>query len=58
MQAGTLIHESTHWKNIANTIDYAYGKNECKALAVSFPELAIFNADSYAFFAENDPPLQ
>lgn len=56
-QAGTLIHESSHFDNIAGTDDVVYGEPGCKQLALKDPDTALTNADSHEFFAENDPAL-
>ncbi|KAK7016380.1 hypothetical protein VNI00_018921 [Paramarasmius palmivorus] len=56
-QAGTLVHEVSHFKRIAGTDDIVYGQSDAKSLASSKPKQAIKNADSYEFFAENDPAL-
>lgn len=51
-QAGTLIHETSHFDIVAGTDDYAYGQGSCKRLASRDPNRAIFNADNYEYFAE------
>jgi len=56
-QAGTLVHEVSHFTIVANTDDYAYGHSAAKSLAVSDPAKAIFNADNHEYFAENTPYL-
>ena len=56
-QAGTLVHETSHFSIVAGTSDYAYGKTDCKTLAVNNPNNAVFNADSHEYFAENMPSL-
>lgn len=57
-QAGTLVHEATHWDVVAGTGDHEYGQEDCQQLAKDDPDLAIDNADSYEFFSENTPPLE
>ncbi|KAK1235662.1 hypothetical protein PQX77_001104 [Marasmius sp. AFHP31] len=52
-QAGTLIHESSHFTAIAGTEDYVYGPTKARNLAVNDPARAIFNADNHEYFAEN-----
>ena len=52
---GTLIHEATHYTDILNAQDNAYGQAPSHALAGPTPELAVRNADSYEYFAENAP---
>lgn len=56
-KAGTLVHETSHFKVVADTDDHAYGHNDCKDLAKNSPQNAIDNADSHEYFFENDPPL-
>lgn len=51
-QAGTLIHETSHFDVVAGTDDYVYGQSACKRLASRDPNRAVFNADSYEYFAE------
>jgi hypothetical protein len=48
-----LIHEVSHFKSIGNTFDHKYDI-ECEDLTKSKPELALYNADSYAFFITGD----
>ena len=57
-KAGTLIHEITHFTVVADTDDHAYGQAAAQALAISNPALAVMNADSHEYFAENNPPLE
>ncbi|PIL33833.1 hypothetical protein GSI_03539 [Ganoderma sinense ZZ0214-1] len=57
-QAGTLVHEATHFTANGGTKDYAYGRENCQALAQSNPDEAVFNADNHEYFAENTPPLE
>ena len=54
-QSGTLVHEVAHFNNVANTLDYAYGHSEAKALANVSPNDAVFNSDNHEYFAENTP---
>lgn len=56
-QAGILIHEISHFDDVAATDDNAYcwTQQDCTNLDA---EDAIENADSYRRFCENDPPLQ
>jgi peptidyl-Lys metalloendopeptidase len=49
-QWGTLVHEVSH--EVASTDDNAYGQTACQNLAVSDPDAAVDNADSYQLFAE------
>jgi peptidyl-Lys metalloendopeptidase len=54
-QAGTLVHEMSHFDVVASTDDNAYGQTACKALAQSDPAAALDNADTHEYFAENTP---
>lgn len=56
-QAGTLIHEMSHFNVVAGTDDYAYGQTNAKSLAISDPSKAVKNADNHEYFAENTPAL-
>jgi peptidyl-Lys metalloendopeptidase len=54
-KAGTLVHEMSHFTVVAGTDDHAYGQTAAKSLALSDPALAVDNADSHEYFAENTP---
>jgi peptidyl-Lys metalloendopeptidase len=54
-QAGTLIHEMSHFTVVAGTDDYVYGQTGAKNLALTNPEDAVMNADNHEYFAENTP---
>jgi peptidyl-Lys metalloendopeptidase len=56
-QAGTLVHETSHFNVVAGTDDHSYGQSACRALAKNTPSEAIDNADSHEYFAENTPAL-
>jgi peptidyl-Lys metalloendopeptidase len=56
-QGGTLIHETSHFNVVAGTDDHVYGQSGCRAKAISNPDDAVDNADSYEYFAENTPLL-
>jgi len=56
-QAGTLIHETSHFNVVAGTDDHVYGQTGCRNLAKTNPSDAIDNADSHEYFAENTPAL-
>jgi peptidyl-Lys metalloendopeptidase len=56
-QAGTLIHEISHFNVVAGTSDIVYGQANCRQLAISKPSDVINNADSHEYFAENHPWL-
>jgi hypothetical protein len=49
---GTIIHELSHFSDIADTDDHQYGVSGCEALAVSNPCQAFNNADSHEYFVE------
>jgi len=52
-QAGTLLHELSHFNNIGATRDHAYGTGACRNLAINNPNNAVNNADSFEYFAES-----
>jgi len=54
-QPGTIIHEASHFNNVASTGDYAYGIANCQNLAKSNPANAIRNADNYCFYTDSCP---
>jgi len=56
-QAGTLVHEVSHFNVVIGTEDYIYGQSGCRELAENNPKKAINNADSHEYFAENNPSL-
>ncbi len=56
-QAGTIVHETSHFDVTAGTDDHAYGQTAAHNLAVSNPDNAIDNADNHEYFAENNPSL-
>lgn len=56
-KAGTIIHETSHFTIVAGTYDHVYGQDNAKNLAIHEPSKAINNADSYEYFAENNPFL-
>jgi peptidyl-Lys metalloendopeptidase len=45
-QPCTLVHEMSHFNNVAGTQDYQYGVTNCKNLARTNPSQAIANADN------------
>ncbi|GAB5361132.1 hypothetical protein AAMO2058_000688100 [Amorphochlora amoebiformis] len=51
-QPGILIHEVTHFNDVGNTLDFAYGLQAVNNLADSNPMKARRNADSYELYAE------
>lgn len=56
-QAGTIVHESSHFKVNGDTEDHANGDTDCEALAKSKPSEAVANGDSHQYFAENHPAV-
>ncbi len=56
-QAGTILHELSHFPEIKGTDDHAYGQSAAVALARTDPDRAINNADSFEYFVENTPDL-
>ncbi|KXN83040.1 Peptidyl-Lys metalloendopeptidase [Leucoagaricus sp. SymC.cos] len=56
-QGGTLIHEASHFIANGGTSDHVYGQSGCETLATNDPDLAVDNADSFQYFAENNPTL-
>ncbi len=56
-QPGIVLHEISHFDNIAKTVDHVYGQFNSQYLAEINPDQAIHNADNYLFFAENVPFL-
>lgn len=52
------MHEASHFvSNAGGTQDIAYGQQSCRFLALLNADLAVINADSHEYFAENNPPL-
>ena len=49
---GVIIHELSHFKNVAGTKDHAYLCKPCCDLAMTDPAKAKENADTYRLFAE------
>ena len=54
---GIILREMTRFTNTAATKDHARGQTNCRTLAINRPDLAINNADSHEFIAENTPSL-
>lgn len=48
-KATVLIHEVSHFESLGGTFDQEYD-DECEDLAKERPHIALYNADSYAFF--------
>ena len=56
-QAGTILHELSHFPEVKGTDDHAYGQTAAAALARTDPARASNNADSFEYFVENTPAL-
>lgn len=56
-KAGTLIHEMSHYTILGGTDDHVYGQSGAMNLAITSPDLAVMNADSHEYFAENTPAI-
>jgi len=54
-QSGTIIHEISHFSNVAGTSDIQYGTSGCQTLAKNNPSQAVRNADSHEYLAESCP---
>jgi peptidyl-Lys metalloendopeptidase len=54
-KGGTLVHEMSHFTDVAGTDDWVYGPAAAAALAGSDPGRAVDNADSHEYFGENEP---
>jgi len=52
-QVNTIVHEMSHFVSLGGTNDYAYGKANCRNLAISDPNRASRNADNVCYFAES-----
>jgi peptidyl-Lys metalloendopeptidase len=52
-RAGTITHEMSHFILAGGTKDFAYGPSNCKALARTAAEKALFNADNFEYFVES-----
>jgi len=52
-QAGTLLHELSHFNNIGATGDWVYGTTGARNLARTNPERAVNNADNFEYFGES-----
>jgi len=54
-QAGTIVHELSHFVDVAATSDFAYGQTLCRNLAINNPANAVNNADSHEYMVEAHP---
>jgi peptidyl-Lys metalloendopeptidase len=52
-QAGIILHEVSHFEDVAATRDWGYGKNNARTLAVEHSDRARNNADTYRYFYED-----
>jgi peptidyl-Lys metalloendopeptidase len=52
---GVLVHEASHFSDVAKTSDIAYGAQPCRDLAKKNPDNAVKNADNYEYFVESNP---
>ncbi|MDX8353545.1 M35 family metallo-endopeptidase [Cognatiyoonia sp. IB215182] len=50
---GTMVHEISHFLEVADTWDHCYSRSECSQMAIDYPRRAIENADSYQYFTED-----
>ncbi|KAG6917127.1 hypothetical protein DXG01_003793 [Tephrocybe rancida] len=55
--AGSLVQKSSHFTRNGGAVDYVWTQPLCKELANTNATKAIHNADSYEYFAENDPAV-
>ncbi len=55
-KARTLIHEISHFNDVAGTNDFVYGQTNAMALAINNPNNAVNNADNHEYFAEASSP--
>ena len=54
-QMGTVVHEASHFNDIAATDDWVYGQADARSLASSNPARAVDNADNHEYFCEQFP---
>jgi uncharacterized Zn-binding protein involved in type VI secretion len=52
-QSGTLLHEMSHFEDVGDTIDFAYGRDDCLRLAEEAWGAALYNADTFEYFLED-----
>lgn len=52
-RAGTIIHEISHFLDVAGTEDECYSRSVCSRMAERASDRAVINADSYQYFAED-----
>lgn len=56
-KGGTIVHELSHFQDLAATEDFVYSHEGAENLAETDPWSAVWNADSYEYFVENTPFL-
>ena len=54
-QMGTVVHEASHFNDIAATDDWVYGQAGARSLASTNPARAVDNADNHEYFCEQFP---
>ena len=52
-QSSMIVHEYSHFDNIGNTVDHAYGRNACRNLAQTDSTRALENADNFENWADS-----
>ena len=52
-RAGTIIHEVSHFTQIAGTDDHCYSRGVCADMARTDVRSAVRNADSFQYYAED-----
>lgn len=55
---GVLLRAMSQFDDVTGTTSWAHGEAACKRLAKQAPDLAVVNADSHQYFAENSQALQ
>ena len=50
---GTIVHELSHFRIVADTEDHCYSRSVCSDMARTNPRRAIDNADSYQYYTED-----
>lgn len=53
---GIVIHEMSHFDNVADTIDECSSSAKCETLAGSLPDHAIVSAGNYEYYVEEVQP--
>jgi hypothetical protein len=55
-KAGTMIHEASHFSDVADTDDHGYGQTQGRIFAQTEPHKARTNADNFEYYNE-DPDV-